>query len=97
MAVGDVTSDLQSIATTSFLTIQPSAGVEWVLHNLYGAADAEVYRYDGTDEVKLDTSPAADGRWWSNLQLHVNNGQYVRIKNINAASKVIGYDGVITK
>ena len=96
MAVGDVVTDLQSITTTSYLTIQPGAGVEWVIHNIYGAADCEVSRYDGTDESLIDTSPTV-GRWWSNLQLHLTNGQYLRIRNINAASKVIGYDGVVTK
>lgn len=98
MAVGDVVSDLQNIAGggATFLTVQPGSGVEWVIHNIYAEADVTISRYDGTDEVALDSSPTT-GRHWSNLQLHLTNAQYLRILNLNAGAKDIGYDGVITK
>lgn len=96
MAVGDMKADLQSIATTAFLDIQPSGTEEVVIHNIYAEADVEISRYDGTDEALIDSCPST-GRWWANLSIHVNNTQRIRIKNVNAASKDIGYDGIVTK
>jgi hypothetical protein len=95
MAVGDVVSGISSIAAGSSLTIQPGAGVEWVLHNLYHAADVEVYFTDGANSIKFssDTSFGA----WTGMFLHANNTRYFTIKNTNAAAQLIGYDGIVTK
>lgn len=95
MAVGDVVTDIQSIATTAYLTIQPGAGIEWVIHNIYFEADVTIERYDGTNALVFVTK--ASGGSLSFYDFHLTNGDYIRVKNTNAASKLISYDGVITK
>jgi hypothetical protein len=96
MAVGDTKSDLQSIASAARLTIQPAAGEEWIIDSLFAQADAEIEVFDGTNILVLDTSPTT-GRWWANLALRLTNGKYLRLKNLNAASKLLGYMGVQLK
>jgi hypothetical protein len=95
VAVGDVVSDKQSIATGAFLTIQPSAGVEWQINNLYHQSACELYFSDVTDDILIDSHPGA-GRW-SFESLRANNTIYFKLKNLDPASKVLGYDGVRTK
>jgi len=94
MAVGDVVSNLQSVSASAYLTIQPSAGVEWVIHNIYHESDIEVYFTNGTNEVKVDSESGngdLQGVW------HVTNSYYLKVKNADTAAKLIGYDGVVTK
>jgi len=94
MAVGDVVSNLQSVSASAYLTIQPSAGVEWVIHNIYHESDIEVYFTNGTNEVKVDSESGngdLQGVW------HVTNSYYLKVKNVDTAAKLIGYDGVVTK
>jgi len=95
MAVGDVVQDLQSIAAAGFLAIQPGAGIEWVIHNIYHASKVELYFYDGTNSILVD-SDTGNGRWsWE--EFHVTNTKYLRVKNTDAAAQLVGFDGVITK
>ena len=95
MVVGEVTSDLQSVATTEFLTIQPATGVEWVIHNIYHEAEVELYFTDGTNDLKFD-SDSGKGVY-AKFCFHLTNTHYLKVKNTNAESKLIGYDGVVTK
>ena len=95
MAAGDVKNALSQVATAAFLDIRPASGEEWVIHNIHHGAEAELYFSDGTNSVKV-ASDSAEGAWLG-LQLHVTNSKYYRIKNTNAASKYLGYDGVQTK
>ena len=53
MAVGDVVSGQSSIAAAAYLDIQPGAGVEWVIHNIYHEYDIELSQYDGTNTLVL--------------------------------------------
>lgn len=95
MAAGDVKSALTSTAAGAYLDIQPSAGEEWVVHNIHHGADAELYFSDGSNQVKAATD-AAEGSWFGQF-IHVTNSLYLRVKNTNVASKYLGYDGVQTK
>lgn len=95
MAVGDVVSDLQSIATGAYLTIQPAANIEWVIHNIYFDADVTIEFYNGTNSLIFATK--LSGGSLSYYDFHLNNTRYLRVKNTNAASKLIGYDGIVTK
>ncbi|AEG14683.1 hypothetical protein Desku_1096 [Desulfofundulus kuznetsovii DSM 6115] len=95
MAVGDVYSGLQSVAAGSFLNIQPPAGTEAVITNIYYGGKVEVYFTDGTNSVLVDSDTAAgsmQGRCF-----HVTNTLYLQVKNADTAAKLIGFDGVITK
>lgn len=95
-AVGDVVADCQSIASAALLDIQPGAGVEWIIHNIGFTHEVELQRYDGTDTAAMVTF---SGPGWQNFfpGIHVNNTQRIRVKNNDASSRVICYDGIITK
>ena len=97
MAAGDAYVVLSATVTNgSFVDLQPSAGTEVVVHNIYmpeGAA-YELYWYDGTNTLKIDHD-AAVGR--TNMQFHCTNGKWIRIKNTSGASQNIGADGMFTK
>jgi hypothetical protein len=95
MAVGDVVADIQSIAAGAYLDIQPSAGVEWVIHNVYHEFDVELHRYDGTNDLTFDTDTGAGV--YAKYAFHCNNTDRIRVKNTNVAAKLIGYCGVQTK
>jgi hypothetical protein len=95
MAVGDVKSDLQSIAAGVFLAIQPPSGEEWVIHNIYHESDVELHFYDGTNSLAFDTD--ADAGVYAKYAFHVTNSRYIRVKNTNTSARLIGYDGVQTK
>lgn len=95
MAVGDVVAAHSSVAASGYLDIQPGSGVEWVIHNLYYGAAMELYRTDGTNDVKIDSDSTAGCRMGA--VFHVTNSYYLRLKNVSASSAYFGYDGVVTK
>jgi len=95
MAVGDVVSALSSIAAAAFLDIQPAAGVEWVIHNIYHESDVQLEFFDGTNSLIFDTDTGAGV--YAKYAFHVNNTRRIRVKNNAATAKLIGYDGMQTK
>ena len=95
MAVGDVFNGLSSIAAAAYLDIQPSAGVEVVIHNIYHESDVQIEYYDGTNSLIFDTDTGAG--IYAKYAFHVTNAIRIRVKNTNAAAKLIGYDGIVTK
>jgi len=95
MAVGDVFSGLSSIAAAAYLDIQPAVGVEAVIHNIYHDSDIQLEFYDGTNSLIFDTDTGAG--IYAKYAFHVTNTIRIRVKNTNAAAKLIGYDGMVTK
>ena len=95
MAVGDVFSGLASIAAAAYLDIQPAVGVEAVIHNIYHDSDIQLEFYDGTNSLIFDTDTGAG--IYAKYAFHVTNAIRIRVKNTNAAAKLIGYDGIVTK
>jgi hypothetical protein len=95
MAVGDVVSNITSLATGAYLDIQPGAGIEWVIHNIYHADTVELYWYDGSNTIKFDADTTY-GVFGKNA-FHVTNTVWIRVKNIHASTKLVGYDGICTK
>lgn len=95
MAVGDVVSDIQSITAGAYLDIQPSAGVEAVIHNIYHETDVQIEFYDGTNSLIFDTDAGAG--IYAKYAFHVTNAKRIRVKNTAAGAKLIGYDGIQTK
>jgi hypothetical protein len=94
MALRDVRSDCVSVATGAYLDIQPTDTEEWALHNIYHDGAVELYFYDGTNNCKFD-SDATFG-WYPCHDMHCTNTNRVRVKNLEATSQLIGYDGVLT-
>jgi len=95
MAVGDVFSGLSSIAAAAYLDIQPAAGVEVVIHNIYHESDVQIEFYDGTNSLIFDTDTGAGV--YAKYAFHVTNARRIRVKNTAAAAQLIGYCGVQTK
>lgn len=95
MPIGDIASGLASVATGAYLDIQPGAGVEVVIHNIYHESDIELYFYDGTNNLLFDSETGKGA--YARFAFHVTNTRWIRVKNLDAASKLIGYDGVVTR
>jgi hypothetical protein len=96
MAVGDVKSNLVSVAAGGSLDIRPPVGEEWVIHNIYHAYDVDLAFTDGTNVLIFDTDTGAGV--YAKYAFHVTNTLWIRVVNKDAASaRLIGYDGVQTK
>ena len=95
MAVGDVFSGISSVAAAGYLDIQPAAGVEVVIHNIYHDSDIQLEFYDGTNSLIFDTDTGAGV--YAKYAFHVTNARRIRVKNTAAVAKLIGYCGVQTK
>ena len=94
--VGGTQADCQSIATGARLDIQPGAGVEWDIHNVYFTHQVTLERFDGTDNAAFATY-SGPGRQNFIPALRVTNTNRLRVLNDDASSRVICYDAVITK
>lgn len=95
MARGDVKSANASIAAAAFQDINPPAGEEWVIHNIYHEDSVTLDFFDGTNSLVFD-SVVGKGVY-AKYQFHVRNGVRIRVKNDAAAAKFIGYDGMATR
>lgn len=95
MPIGDVANGLASVASGAYLEIQPGAGVEWVIHNIYHESDIELYFYDGASNLLFDSEVGKGA--YARFAFHVTNTRWIRVKNTNAAPKLVGYDGVVTR
>jgi len=96
MAAGDAYIVAPATVTNgSFMDLQPASTAEAVVHNIYAPEGSayELYYFDGTDTIKFDHD-AAVGR--NNVQYHVTNGSYVRIKNVSGSSAIFAADGMYT-
>jgi len=97
MAVlGDVFSACGAqILDAGYKDIQPAAGHEAAIHNIYFEDNIELYWYDGTNTVFFDS---ATGKGvYPCYGSHITNGIYIRVKNVGGEAHSIGYDGVYTK
>jgi hypothetical protein len=95
VAAGDVYAGISSIANNAYLDIQPSSGVEAVIHDVYYAGAVEFHFYDGTNDINFDSDSSAGARL--GMTWHCTNSVRVRIKNTSGGTMLIGYDGVQTK
>jgi len=91
----DKFTDIESVADDAFCDIQPAAGHEAVIHNIYHEDDIEVYRYDGTNNLLFHSEIGAG--CLAMYAFHVTNTDRIRVKNVAGATKLIAYDGVYTK
>jgi hypothetical protein len=98
MAAGDAYIVAPTSKTTgSFLDLQPSAGVEVVIHDIYVATGSayEVYYSDGSNNILYLAMPAGGGAL--NLQAHCTNSYYVRVKNTSGSTIYMAASGMTTK
>jgi hypothetical protein len=96
MAVGDVyVKAPESVSDQAYLDLQPSSGVEIVIHNFGYAGAMELYLWDGADRLKMDEDATAGSRM--GVFLHCTNTVYYQIKNVSGGSVLMGADGITTK
>lgn len=95
MTVGDTTTDLQTIADTARLTIQPAAGVEWAITNLYYGGAMALHRVADALDLTYDTDTGAGARL--GYLLNVTNDVWIELENTSGGDSIMGYDGLVTK
>lgn len=106
MAVGDVVSDLQSLAAGANLDFQPASGVEVMITEIGSSEFAgtlpervpnvTVRLNDGT--LTSDVRIIGSARLWSKpLKLFINNSIRLQINNVSASTRNISYCGIQTK
>lgn len=99
-----VITDLFTVAAAGTQDIQPAVGYEYVITDIgssmwIGAApnglpDVTVSIWDGT--IGADVLRGAEARGWcKNLEIHLNNTNYLRVTNTNAAQAIIAVVGRI--
>jgi hypothetical protein len=96
MAVGDaVVVASTSVANNASMTLQPSSGIEWVIHNIYAPSTAaiEIYMTDGSNAILVDKNTGG----YLGYFLHLTNAQYMTVKNVSGGTVYMKYDGIITK
>lgn len=86
---------VSAIAQNNYFNMQPSSGVEVVVHNIGHSTDAQLEFFDGSTAVTIDTQTGAGS--WTGMFLHCTNSKYYRIKNTNASSNNMCCDGMVTK
>ena len=92
-AIGLVKADMASVTTTAYMAIQPASGEEWRLVNIFANSTIEVYMYDGTLEILI----ASDSKSLLSFNFPITNTDYIRVKNTEGTTKVLGYSGFTTK
>ena len=95
MTAGDSLTNHTSVANGASLTIQPPAGVEWMLQNLYMGGAWELYKTDGSNPFLIANSPTAGSL--QNRDMICTNGLYFTIKNVSGGAVYFGYDGFVIK
>jgi len=95
MAIGDMYTDIEDIASGSYKDLAVVEGSEAVIHNIYHAASIEIYRYDGVNNL-LFASASGSGVY-AYYAFHVGEVDRIRVKNIDGETQLIGFDGVYTK
>lgn len=96
ITAGDVmTAVPASVAQAGSMTIQPAAGDEWEINNIYSGEGikVEVYRTDGTHPIKILTTDEGV----LNTVIRVTNTNYITVKNVSGKAAYMSYDAQATK
>ena len=96
MSSGDAVRSIAQVTAGNYALVQPSAGIEWIIHNLFipdGVAGIEVDAWDGTLSILLGTFSGP----LLYCNFHCTNTDYIRIKNTTAGTINLGYDGIVVK
>ena len=95
MAIGDVYTNIESIAAGAYLDIQPASGYEATIHNIYHANNVAISRFDGTNTITFETITGAGV--FAYQAFHVTNTDRIRVINNASLAALIGFDGIYTK
>lgn len=95
MAMGDVVSNVSSLSQYGYLTIQPGAGVEWIIHNLYFDQAVMIEFYNGSNSLVFEWVNDIGRLPW--MVFHLTNDRYLRVQALVVGTTLVGYDGVASK
>ena len=96
MAIGDAVSVVANVADDDYLSLITSgAGVETIIHNISHNGSAELYFFDGSNYILMDTDTTAGA--WMGLTIHCTFTNYYKVKNISGGTIYMHADGVCTK
>jgi len=103
MAIGDIITDLVSIAGAGTVYFQPSAGTQIIITSVSfsssAAGDASFRVFDvviGDGVYYINSGSPTDGAN-TNLKVGITNSIYLQFYNANAAAKRFAYTGFQTK
>lgn len=95
MAAGDVVSGISALSQYGYMTMQPGADVEWIIHNIYFDQDVKLFFYDGSNSLIFDYVKQLGHRPWR--VFHLTNSRHIRIQAQKVGTTLVGYDGVVSK
>ena len=95
MTIGDSVSAHSSVLNNAYLTIQPGAGAEWMIQNLYFGGSWNLFRTDGSNTILITTGTGAGSL--QNRDMICTNGIYYTIQNVSGGTVYMGYDGFVIK
>ena len=99
MARGDVIADIYTANTSSSVSIQPAAGVEWLLKCFAGNNDGNVRlrATDGSTNIQLMKGDIADAIGGV-ISMPVTNSNYAQFYNASSGSSTSAFlSGFVTK
>jgi len=94
MARGDAVVGISSIDPDATLDIRPSSGEEWIIHNVYYNVNIELKIATATQSLVFASLTAPDVY---SKDIHVTYNQWLKVKNTDATSGLVAYDGMVTK
>lgn len=91
--------NVSALATNGTFNIQPPAGTEWSIHNIYYSQTVSMSIMDGT------TSPVSSGPMYVDVNgagsvlsgtFNLTNDHYIQVTNTGASASNISFDGKVT-
>lgn len=96
MATGDIYAGIESFVGSDTVLVQPTAGNEVTIHNLWYNGTFSFYISDGTTDVLID-SVYDENDGFTYLPIHIKNDYYIKITETGGVAGSIAYDGIVTK
>ena len=97
MAAGDAVVAHSSIEDDAYLAVQPGAGVEWSITNIFYPDAVTLEWYDGTNSIVFETTDAGVAGVFAKFAFPCTNAKYLRVRNISGDTDYLGYSGWVTK
>jgi hypothetical protein len=88
-----VKSAWTSTATTATLDVQPVSGEEWLIHTLVSEAAKSMEVYLTSNGTTFTLVETLTGGPVESRQYLLDNTHWMRLKNIDAGTRFIGYMG----
>ncbi|MHA1286993.1 MAG: hypothetical protein ACTSPB_06255 [Candidatus Thorarchaeota archaeon] len=95
MSIGDTVISLFELPGLSTVDIQPSAGIEWEIHNIFVGATCLLSITDGSTSLQIETlgpdSPIEKAKF------EITNSVYLQLENTTGSTTLVSYMGVVVK